>query len=176
MPGSTPLDELHHILQTAFGWTNSHLHRFTLGDPYRASVSYEPSRQERLDLGFGGSPSVVDESTVTLASLASRPRDQITYLYDFGDDWVHSVTVESIDKPDSDECLPRCTGGRRRAPLDDSGGTFGWEALVAAALDPADEDHEDARYWLNLAPEEPFDPADFDRDDVTNALKAYAAP
>ncbi len=31
IPGSLTLGGLHHVLQTAFGWTDSHLHRFSRG-------------------------------------------------------------------------------------------------------------------------------------------------
>jgi hypothetical protein len=32
LPSTLRLDELHGVLQAVFGWTDSHLHRFSLGD------------------------------------------------------------------------------------------------------------------------------------------------
>ncbi len=32
LPSTLRLDELHRVLQAVFGWTDSHLHRFSLGD------------------------------------------------------------------------------------------------------------------------------------------------
>lgn len=31
VPGEVDLAELHEVIQTAFGWTNSHLHQFEIG-------------------------------------------------------------------------------------------------------------------------------------------------
>lgn len=31
VPGEIDLGELHDVIQTAFGWTNSHLHQFEIG-------------------------------------------------------------------------------------------------------------------------------------------------
>ncbi len=33
VPESTPLPQLHHVIQRAFGWTNSHLYMFVATDP-----------------------------------------------------------------------------------------------------------------------------------------------
>jgi hypothetical protein len=32
--GSTSLDQVHYVLQVAFGWEDAHLHRFTSSDPF----------------------------------------------------------------------------------------------------------------------------------------------
>ncbi|MCU1657553.1 MAG: plasmid pRiA4b family protein, partial [Pseudonocardiales bacterium] len=32
VPGEIDLGELHAVIQTAFGWTNSHLHQFEIGE------------------------------------------------------------------------------------------------------------------------------------------------
>ncbi|TMK55323.1 MAG: plasmid pRiA4b ORF-3 family protein, partial [Actinobacteria bacterium] len=34
VPGGVPLAKLHHMFQAAMGWTNSHLHSFTIGDEF----------------------------------------------------------------------------------------------------------------------------------------------
>lgn len=170
LSGGTPLDELHDILQAAFGWSDTHMHRFSLGHPYESGVVYEPKWQRDFDLGHE-EPGPRDEAEVTLAQLAQRRGSQVVYLYDFGDDWIHTITVESVDERAPGERLPRCAGGRRMAPYDDSGGVEGWQMMVDAALDESDLDHEDVREWLGLDPGEPFDPDQFDPDAVTKALQ-----
>ena len=32
MPGSSSLEDVHYAIQVAMGWTNSHLHQFSIGD------------------------------------------------------------------------------------------------------------------------------------------------
>jgi hypothetical protein len=39
IPGNTSLRELHEVIQSVFGWTDSHLHGFEIGrDRYREPV------------------------------------------------------------------------------------------------------------------------------------------
>ncbi|MGQ0802348.1 MAG: IS1096 element passenger TnpR family protein [Actinomycetota bacterium] len=38
------------------------------------------------------------------------------YTYDFGDDWEHVITVESIDPVEAGAHYPRCIAGRRAGP------------------------------------------------------------
>ena len=82
------LDKLHERIQTAMGWTNSHLHQFEIdgerfGDP------------ELLDDGFEDFECV--DSTVTKISdiiPKDGKRFRFLYEYDFGDDWEHEVLFE----------------------------------------------------------------------------------
>ncbi|MQA82560.1 MAG: hypothetical protein GEV10_29565 [Streptosporangiales bacterium] len=178
LPGATPLDALHRLIQAAFGWEDAHLHQFSVGDPYRSRVVYEPAPEEDidLDLDLDEGPERVDESTVTVAELAPHTGDWFTYLYDFGDSWTHTITVESVDEPDSVELLPRCTDGRRMAPFEDSGGVSGWAEKVDAARDDSHPDHADVRGWLGLAPGQDFDPAQFDKDAIAVAISSVKQP
>lgn len=34
VPTDLTLDDLHTVIQVAMGWTDSHLHRFTVGEPW----------------------------------------------------------------------------------------------------------------------------------------------
>ena len=83
----------------------------------------------------------------------------MTYTYDFGDDWVHSIKLEKIlASDDGDGQLPRCTAGRGAAPAEDSGGTWGWANIVEAVNDPRHEEHKEYREWLGMLPGETLDP------------------
>lgn len=98
--GST-LDELHDVLQVAFAWNGDHLHRFKVhGREYDA-----------------GAP-------VALGGLGLRPNERFIYDYDFGDLWRHNIRVEQITAAEGVRALPRCTGGRRAGPPEDSGGPW----------------------------------------------------
>jgi len=68
---STDLQELHHILQTVMGWTNSHLHQFIDGDTFYGVP----------DANFGRD--INDESGVRLDSMLRREGQSILYEYDF---------------------------------------------------------------------------------------------
>lgn len=39
------------------------------------------------------------------------PGDQLTYLYDFGDDWTHRITLEAIAPLTQENQQPKCVAG-----------------------------------------------------------------
>jgi Plasmid pRiA4b ORF-3-like protein len=117
---STTLAELHLILQTAFGWTGEHLHRFTVrGVGYRA--------YQGCGLLDGE-----DADGVTLTGLSLRVSERFTYDYAFFSNlrsWRHDVRVQAIEPARSRRCYPWCGGGTRSAPPEDCGGPEAFLAL-----------------------------------------------
>jgi hypothetical protein len=77
------LSELHHILNEAMGWTDSHLHQFILRD----RVFGDP----RTDVD--GDDKFEDERKFHLDKIVGVGQ-HLVYEYDFGDDWCHHVQVE----------------------------------------------------------------------------------
>ena len=84
-----------------------------------------------------------DERRVRLSHLFSVG-DHFHYTYDFGDNWRHEVLVEKVEPPEVGAAYPRCTGGRRACPPEDSGGAWGYAEMVSALGDPDHEQHVDA--------------------------------
>jgi hypothetical protein len=143
------LDELHAHVQTAMGWTNSHLHHFIIGDRYYGDpelmvgdLEYEDSTQTKLS-------DVVPERSRKFRFL---------YEYDFGDSWRHEILVERREPPEEGAKYPTCVDGARACPPEDCGGPWGYEDFVAAMADPRHERHAELQEWLG----EPFDPEAFD--------------
>ncbi|NVM95477.1 plasmid pRiA4b ORF-3 family protein [Arthrobacter wenxiniae] len=156
------LAELHHIIQASFAWQDCHMHNFQVGG--WLGPEYGPADEE----GLGGPP--IEEAGVAIRELLANEGDSVTYTYDFGDNWEHSISVEKVLPADAGARAVRCTGGRGAAPLEDSGGVWGWAAMVAAANDPSHEEHEDFRDWLGLERGETLDPKAFDRDALDEEL------
>jgi hypothetical protein len=125
LPSTLRLDELHGVLQAVFGWTDSHLHRFSLGD------SAWDDRAERFLCPYDveeGEDDGVPACDVRLDEVLREPGDRLLYTYDYGDEWNHRVVVEQLDGPVEGV---RCTDGRGAAPPEDSGGTWDWDAGAA---------------------------------------------
>ncbi|CAI7974204.1 conserved hypothetical protein [Frankia sp. Hr75.2] len=156
VPADTSLARLHTILQTAFGWDDSHLHVFET--PY--------GRFGRPDADLGQRA----EAAVSLEQVLPDVKAKISYTYDFGDDWEHQIVLEKILDPDPSVRYPRCTGGRRAAPPDDCGGIWGYEALLETLGNPSHPEHEERLEWLGLDNPADLDPARFDAEEVTAAL------
>jgi hypothetical protein len=53
---------------------------------------------------------------------------KVNYIYDFGDDWIHSITA--MKKPDIEVLIPSCIKGENASPIDDIGGIPGFYELL----------------------------------------------
>ena len=89
------LDLLHAILQIAMGWTNSHLHKFAVGN-----VEYSDPQFEMNEMAFEGDPHVSDEAIVQLAEVVLEKGILIHYDYDFGDSWSHCIIFSKSGESD----------------------------------------------------------------------------
>jgi hypothetical protein len=80
------LRELHLVLQAAFGWMNAHLHEFEIGG-LRFGDEADAERAE-------DDPRAFDEMEVRLRDFTREPGTTFRYVYDMGDNWVHTVCLE----------------------------------------------------------------------------------
>ncbi|MEK6677046.1 MAG: plasmid pRiA4b ORF-3 family protein [Planctomycetota bacterium] len=153
VPSHVTLGELNFILQAAMGWTNSHLHQFTIDE-----VDYSDPQFELDD--------AEDEFAVTLAEVATSEGMRFQMLYDFGDSWEHEITVEKILPSESGKRYPVCVAGKRACPPDDCGGICGYEDFLEAIRDPKHEEHDSMLEWIGGA----FDPEAFDVEKLNKRL------
>jgi hypothetical protein len=140
--GSSTLEDVHFAIQIAMGWTNSHLHQFTIDD-----ISYGMA-----DVDDTGELELEDERRYRLQDLAKQG-DSFVYEYDFGDGWEHAVTIKKVAAV-SKAPRPRCVAGARACPPEDCGGSGGYENLLRVLADPSHEEHRESVEWSgNFQPE-----------------------
>jgi tetratricopeptide (TPR) repeat protein len=156
VPANTKLSKLHDILQIAMGWTDSHLHLFHTG---RANYGV-PDRDDWDE--------VHDERKATLGQVLPRAKSKLIYEYDFGDGWEHEVVVEKLLDAEPGSTYPSCVTGRRACPPEDCGGVWGYAELLEAVKDPKHPRHDELLEWIG----DDFDPAAFDLDEVSEALRS----
>lgn len=154
------LDKLHEHIQTAMGWTNSHLHQFEIngeryGDP------------ELLDDGFEDFE-CEDSTTTMLSEILPKTGKRLAfkYEYDFGDGWEHEVLYEGSPPLEKGKKYPLCLEGERACPPEDVGGVWGYCDFLEAIADPKHEQHDDFVEWAGE-----FDPAEFDPKKATREMK-----
>lgn len=135
----TTLKQLHRILQIAMGWEDCHLHEFVI----------RGQRYGKRDPDFDSAESILPETGVSLADVLQKPKSQITYIYDLGDYWQHSVRLEAIGVADSETQYPRVVDGVRACPPEDCGGTSGYMDLLKILGDPSHEEFENMREWAD---------------------------
>jgi hypothetical protein len=150
------LDQLHEHIQTAMGWTNSHLHHFRIndqlyGDPMLLAGNFE------------------DSTATKLSDILPRGDEEFRfeYEYDFGDGWDHEVLYERRLKSKRDVQYPLCLGGERACPPEDVGGVWGYVDFLEAVADPENDQHEEMLEWAGGS----FDPEAFDAVDATMRMK-----
>jgi hypothetical protein len=158
VPGEVSLAVLHEVVQSTMGWTNAHLHEFTI-DGRRYGMP-DPDWDDQ---------DVTDEAKVKLFRLV-RVGDWFGYLYDFGDNWAHRLTVEKIIAAEPGVRYPRCVSGQRACPPEDVGGPWGYEEFQAVLADPSHPEHDERLEWAGG----PFDPNRFDLAQADQALEWLA--
>lgn len=167
LPGDLTVDGLHHVLQIAFAWTNSHLHKF------RTSSNYDgPSFLTAFDISEGDDGVAEDE--VRLDQILAEAGDRLWYEYDFGDSWHHVLKVEKI--LDDPPVHPVCLAGRLAGPPEDCGGIWGYSEIAEWVRSGYSDDLRpeifadtaEARAWL--PPD--WDPDEFDRDALNMVLSS----
>lgn len=154
------LDKLHEHIQTAMGWTNSHLHQFKIdGELY--------GDHDLLDNGFEGFDG--DDSTVTMINkIVPREGKRFTFVYeyDFGDCWEHEVLFEGCLRSEKGRRYPLCVEGERSCPPEDVGGIWGYTEFLEAVADPKHDRHDEFVEWAG-----PFDAEHFDSVKLTKKMQ-----
>jgi hypothetical protein len=123
VPEQITFEDLHRIVQTAFGWEDEHLHDFTFADKSVVIGSK----------GDGVYANPIPENMVVIDEFLKACK-WIRYTYDFGDNWVHKIVFEKTDvnwdkrypvllKSKGDNYCENCGGiwnatGSDRLPLD----------------------------------------------------------
>jgi hypothetical protein len=150
VPLSLSLKGLHEVIQAAFGWGDCHLYAFHIGAK-RYGIPDPP-------WPYVHEKGMLRAKSVRLGAIVGRGIDRFDYVYDFGDEWRHTVVVEStaVGEPDID--YPHFVAGARRGPPEDVGGPFGFFDFLQAVADP----HHPRHHSVIERHGGPYDPDDID--------------
>jgi hypothetical protein len=123
--GNHTLHDLHEAIFDAFDRYDEHLYSFffpklgSKGRPLkRGEIEYTSSEaadyDDELDEEFdeGGR----DASRTKLASLGLKRKQVFRYLFDWGDEWRHTITVEQIDAEPEKGKYPRVLEKHGKSP------------------------------------------------------------
>ncbi|WP_432043681.1 plasmid pRiA4b ORF-3 family protein [Streptomyces cadmiisoli] len=174
VPSDVTLGSLHDVIQVSFGWDDMHLHVFE----DRLGGRYAPPSD--LDVP------VLDEEKAVLAEVVPGVGNRMDYTYDFGDDWLHRITVEAVRPARYGEGeFVVCAGGRQSMPhAEDLGGVWGLaellERFAAGERPSATVVRDGGQEWLEYdglhdevlagLHQKGFDPSAFDPSELTTRL------
>lgn len=162
IPSDLLLSDFHKIIQTSMGWTNAHMHQFMKGRTLYSLKMEDDDFWDEMD-----SMDSVDYKNMKVTDLLKKEKDKITYEYDFGDGWIHDITLEKILAVDITIKQPLCLAGEMNCPPEDIGGIWGYTELLKILKKPDHEDYENYIEWLG----EDFDPGYFSIDVVNELLR-----
>jgi len=160
VPLKIRLDRLHEVIQAAMGWTDAHLYEFRVGDAGRGVPDPD---------GFCDGPMPAKKTTLEKLIDQTATRT-IRYVYDFGDDWDHSIRIERVGEAAPGVTCPRLLKATGACPPEDVGGAWGYEEFLEALADPDHEQHEDMVHWSGGS----FDPEDAGADSIIERFDRLA--
>ena len=163
--------KFHKIIQVTMGWEDSHMYQFSpkgygsyprieLKTPY-SDEEFSPIRYLKQGLGF-----TYDSSKAKLSDYFNTKGDKIRYIYDFGDDWTHTITLKKILP--IDVIHPHLLNGAGKCPPEDCGGVWGYSGILEILSDPEHGEYEELRELLMLEEGEQWNPEEFDIQMINN--------
>lgn len=160
VPGSMTLADLDRIIQAAMGWTDTHLHLFTVDGHVYGMAD---------DAWVDEMPNLPDDE-FTLDEVLGTKVKSFLYEYDLGDGWQHQVDVQMVMIADEDRnSWPMCLAGANACPPEDVGGLGRYEEFLQAVRDPSHEEHDAMRRWCGG----PFDPMGFDVNSANRDIRRW---
>ena len=102
---------------------------------------------------------VLPDSEKKISNYFTMENRNADYVYDFGDDWRHTIELESITPRDRDVAYPRCIEGENACPPEDCGGGGGFHRFKKSMSYLNAADHDEMVEWSGV-----FDPKWFDLD------------
>jgi len=139
------LSQLHYFIQGAMGWELAHLFAF--------------QAESGLELN----------DSMCLANVCGIG-DTLHYLYDFGDDWEHLITIEKEMRIRPGVIYPRCVAGKNACPPEDCGGSWRYADMLLTLAGKRNARRSELVEWLGG----PFDPKLFELDEANDRLAEYA--
>lgn len=152
VPADFTFSGLHAVIQEAFGWWNEHLYCFG-NTPYRRQLTIaEPNEDDWDEPDYNAR-----EFTVGEFFGEGTGAQNLCYVYDFGDDWIHDITLEQVIDRESSHAT--CTAGKGACPEEDCGGIWGYEEMKEnGEFDPHDFHLDDVREGVESLPRTGYEP------------------
>ncbi len=117
--------------------------------------------------GFGSNPEITeltednmddwdgdkfDAEEHILSEIFKKEKQKYTYIYDFGDSWKYTITLEKILPKTTS--TPDCLAGKRKCPPEDCGGVGGYQYLKEILADKKNPEYAE---WMGLENDELWD-------------------
>ena len=147
VPSSITLTSIASIILLSMGWAEEHLHQFIMRNG-RQSTFYATSIHEIMESRM--QPETKDGRQYCIADLLKQKGDSVTFEYDYGDCWLHTVTLLAVNEYGDEKKEVSLLGGERACPPNDCGGVPGYQRLCMLMEKPASPDALSEMEWLGF--------------------------
>jgi hypothetical protein len=163
VPSDFTFLRFHNVIQVAFDWKDCHLFEFN-DNEYQSKIRISISPEDGFfDPDFFAKAQ--DASKVRLSDIFTDNVRKLIYVYDFGDNWVHKITLESVVDTRTKKAV--CLSGKGACPPEDCGSIYGYKEMKEIfATRPESEEADEYREWLGMDEGEIWDAGFFDRDEI----------
>lgn len=145
IPSTATIDLLHVALQEAFQWNDYHLHEFMTSRGERFGLP--DSEEEILPPNV---PPLLPEPMFEVTALFESVPDTARYVYDFGDDWEHHLTLEAIIEG-AELQFPQVIASQGPSLPEDAGGVRGYLEKQKTLSKPRSADFEAISEWMEAS-------------------------
>jgi hypothetical protein len=107
---------------------------------------------------------------VKLSQIFKKDHQHFVYIYDFGDEWRHKITLEEVtdEKPGKATCVD----GKGACPPEDCGGIMDYPIFLKIVTDPQHPRYKDMLEWAGLEEGEKWEEVHaFDLDAVNERVQ-----
>lgn len=168
VPSNFTFLRFHEVIQIAFGWGDYHLFEFK-DKEWESNIRIAvPVEDDFFDPDFFADTK--DSSKVKLSNIFGKKFHKLFYVYDFGDNWVHEITLESISNEKQKTAI--CLSGKGACPPEDCGSIYGYEEMKQVfATMPESEEADEYREWLGMDKGEIWDTEALNLEEINMLLK-----
>jgi Plasmid pRiA4b ORF-3-like protein len=160
VPSKITFENLHEIIQFSMGWKNCYLYDFNLKEEKLRITNDKENIKEyenysKLKLTPKNDPKGYIKKVLEIKpKLSSKveidkylvKEKNIEYIYDFGDYWIHNVTLEEIVE-NYEYSYPICIEGEGGCPPEDVDGIPGYEKFLKIMKDKNHPEYEGIKQW-----------------------------
>ena len=160
VPFRIRLDVLHQVIQAAMGWSNSHLYLMSARGISWGEADADDDFNDMLPV----------HRTRLCDLVADTGAKSFKYVYDFGDDWRHTIKLGRMSEMPSEMADTFLLGFTGRCPPEDCGGAQGYQDLLVALADPTHARHAESLERLGAD----YDPSKVDHQRLNEAVNSLS--
>lgn len=144
IPAGITFHELNAIIQLAFDWCGYHLYEFEVGATLHEQGEFIGIPDE--DSEWYGRETI--DATKIKIDKFFKEYKKMKYTYDFGDDWIHDITIEKEIETNIKLQNPICIKAKMADLPEDCGGSWGYEELLEILDNPKHERYQEMKEWI----------------------------